>query len=304
MGDSYHRWSIGETLHGHPHARLWRNHRPCHGGIDAGGPGSAIGCSETQPVSLDEAKFGRNWWHRRHGLHYLLPLGKYPSLGIPALDLTLMSQRLQKEWFTSYLKDPQGLRPGTRMPSFWPEGQSVNQDIFEGDTNRQIDAIWAYLKLADDTNPPDGLVQGQKEILVQGEAVMYRNFIEGAGSRAIGVGYPEKANLAFDAHAMRAAMIWQGPFMDGARHSNGRGQGFEPPLGHNLFLLPVAAVCLPGCSRGDALARTYRKRVRHTFKGYWPDSLRRPKLYRFRHGCRGLRVDVPGELDAFSPIRP
>ena len=37
------------------------------------------------------------------------------------------------------------------------------------------------------------------------EAIIYRNFIEGAGTRAIGVGYPEKLNLAFDANEMRLA---------------------------------------------------------------------------------------------------
>ncbi len=267
--------------------------------VDQAAPSDA---AETQPVSLDEAKFGRKLVGTGGmGCITCHTFGKYPSLGIPALDLTLMSQRLQKEWFTSYLKDPQGLRPGTRMPSFWPEGQSVNQDIFEGDTNRQIDAIWAYLKLADDTNPPDGLVQGQKEILVQGEAVMYRNFIEGAGSRAIGVGYPEKANLAFDAHAMRAAMIWQGPFMDGARHSNGRGQGFEPPLGHNLFLLPSGPPFAFSVAPAEMLwPELTGKEAGYTFKGYWLDSQRRPKfMYRFlAMDVEDYWVDVPGELDA------
>ena len=42
------------------------------------------------------------------------------------------------------------------------------------------------------------------------EAIIYRNFIQGAGSRAIGVGFPEHANLAFDANEIRLAMIWQG----------------------------------------------------------------------------------------------
>ena len=69
------------------------------------------------------------------------------------------------------------------------------------------------------------------------EPIIYRNFIEGAGVRAIGVGYPEEINLAFDANNMRLAMIWRGSFMDASRHWTGRGQGFEPPLGDDIITL-------------------------------------------------------------------
>lgn len=61
------------------------------------------------------------------------------------------------------------------------------------------------------------------------EPIIYRNFIEGAGARAIGVGYPEKVNLAFDANSLRVAMIWQGAFIDAARHWRDRGVGYQPP---------------------------------------------------------------------------
>ena len=68
-------------------------------------------------------------------------------------------------------------------------------------------------------------------------AIIYRNFIEGAGNRAIGVGYPEKANLAFDANEVRLALLWQGAFIDAARHWTDRGEGFEGPLGDNVLRL-------------------------------------------------------------------
>ena len=71
------------------------------------------------------------------------------------------------------------------------------------------------------------------------EAVIYRNFIEGAGARAIGVGFPEKLNLAFDADNMRLAMLWHGGFIDAARHWTARGAGFEKPLGDNVLHLPT-----------------------------------------------------------------
>ena len=42
------------------------------------------------------------------------------------------------------------------------------------------------------------------------------------------MGYPEKANLAFDANDLRLALIWQGAFIDASKHWVGRGaKGFR-----------------------------------------------------------------------------
>ena len=57
---------------------------------------------------------------------------KHPALGVPALDMTLMYDRLKPGWFHRYLLDPQAIRPGTRMPAFWPEGKAANRDILQG----------------------------------------------------------------------------------------------------------------------------------------------------------------------------
>jgi cytochrome c2 len=115
------------------------------------------------------------------------------SLGVPALDLATAGQRLKWDWFRRYLLDPQALRPGTRMPPFWPGGVATNRDVLGGDSEKQIAAIWAYLARKNFTDLPAGLIQGKQEIVAEKEAVIYRNFIAGGGPRAIGVGYPEKA---------------------------------------------------------------------------------------------------------------
>ena len=70
------------------------------------------------------------------------------------------------------------------------------------------------------------------------EAIIYRNFIQGAGNRAIAVGFPEKLNLAFDANELRLALIWKGGFIDAARHWTDRGAGAEGPLGDDILQLP------------------------------------------------------------------
>src|SRR5688572_29223101 len=68
-------------------------------------------------------------------------LDNHKSLGVPAVDLASSGQRLKWDWFRRYLLDPQALRPGTLMPSFWPEGMAANKDILGGDAGKQIFTI-------------------------------------------------------------------------------------------------------------------------------------------------------------------
>ena len=224
----------------------------------------------------------------------------HKSLGVPALDLTTVAGRLKWDWFRRYLLDPQTLRPGTRMPSFWPGGVAANKDVLGGDPDKQIAALWAYLARQNFTDLPAGLVQGKEEIVATTEAVIYRHFIEGAGSRAIGVGYPEKANLAFDAQEMRLALLWQGPFIDAAKHRNGRGAGSEKPLGTNVLKGPPGPPFAVLDSESTPWPAEVGKPAGYQFKGYRLDAQQRPA---FAYTFRGVAIDdfpiaVPGEVDA------
>ena len=203
--------------------------------------------------------------------------GKYQATGIQSIDLTTMTRRLRPEWFQRYLYDPPAYRPGTRMPSPWPKGKpSFLRDILGGDSNKQIHAVWLYLADGPKARLPEGLTQQTIELVAEDEPVLYRNFIEGAGARAIGVGYPERANLAFDADGLRLAMIWHGAFIDASRHWSGRGQGFQGPLGDHVLPPPPgvpfakldsSAAAWPGASAAE---QGYR------FRGYRLDDKRRP----------------------------
>jgi hypothetical protein len=109
------------------------------------------------------------------------------------------------------------------MPTYWPEGKSVRKDILEGNTERQIDALWQYLSEGGKAQIPVGLGPQPIPLVPTDEVLIYRNFIQGAGSRAIAVGYPEKIHLAFDANAMRPALLWRGDFIDASKHWVDRG---------------------------------------------------------------------------------
>ena len=211
--------------------------------------------------------------------------------GIQGIDMTLMPKRLNRDWFHFYVVDPQKYRTGTRMPSAFVNKVSPLPQVLDGKADTQIEAMWVYLKQGAEAALPFGM--GKKSIPLRPltEAIIYRNFIKGAGTRAIGVGYPEKVNLAFDANGMRLALIWQGAFIDAARHWTGRGEGFEGPLGDNVLSLPDGAP-FAVLSKSDApWPKNPAKEQGFKFKGYHLTPDERPT---FEYSFEGVSIeDVP-----------
>ena len=148
---------------------------------------------------------------------------------MPAVDLTEMTERLKKDWFYQYMLVPQKFSPNTVMPSFWPGGKAIRNDI-EGDPEFQIEALWQYLIDGRQAGMPSGVVREPLEIVVTDEAQMLRRSYPGIGKRGIGVGYPGGVNLAFDAEQMRLAMIWKGKFADPGGVWRGQGHGNVRPM--------------------------------------------------------------------------
>ena len=62
-----------------------------------------------------------------------------------APDLTKARGRLKPEWIVDWLADPGKIQQGTRMPTFFPDGQSPLPDVLDGDAQRQMVAIRDYL---------------------------------------------------------------------------------------------------------------------------------------------------------------
>jgi len=215
--------------------------------------------------------------------------------GIQAIDMIVMAQRLQHDWFHYYMLDPQKIRPLTRMPGAWPMGQTLLPNILAGDTTKQIEAIWLYLKDPGQAGLPVGLGSHFMPLIPDKEAIIYRNFIEGAGSRAIGVGYPEKLNLAFDANNMRLALIWQGAFIDASRHWTDRGAGYQPPLGDNVIRFPDAPAFAELVKNTDPWPNKKARELGFRFRGYRLTSDGRPT---FLYSYKELRIeDFPNAVN-------
>lgn len=158
-----------------------------------------------------------------------------PSLGIPALDIASLDQRLRPEWFRSYLLNPASYRPGTLMPPLWPGGLSTVPDVLGGDAEKQIAAIWHFI--AEGEGAPAGFPDrsgGQFELVPTERPIIQRTFLEGAGTKAILVGFPAGIHLAYDGKAGRPALVWRGAFFDAYTTWFVRAAPIEKPLGEDI----------------------------------------------------------------------
>lgn len=161
------------------------------------------------------------------------------SLGIQALELSSLDQRLRPEWFRSYLLNPAAYRPGTLMPPLWPGGQATVRDVLGGDTERQIAAIWSFIGKGEGL--PEGFpdrTSGLYELVPTDRPILQRTFFEGTGTKAILVGFPGGINLAYDGSGARPAVVWRGAFFDAYQTWYSRHAPFEKPLGEIVTTVP------------------------------------------------------------------
>ena len=162
--------------------------------------------------------------------------GERPSLGIQALDISQLDQRLQPDWFRDYLLNPAGYRPGTLMPPLWPGGQSMIQDVLGGSAERQISSIWEFIAYGEGI--PEGfpdVASGAFELVPKDRPILQRAFLNGVGPNAILVGFPGGVNLAYNGETGAPGLMWRGRFFDAYSTWFVRSAPFENPLGTDVL---------------------------------------------------------------------
>ncbi len=168
--------------------------------------------------------------------------------GTVGIELQGVAGRVHPNWFQEFLHDPASLKPRTRMPTFFPNGKSQNPDVLNGDTERQIAAMWSYLKAIDKLELPEKIKQARSqdyEMVPKDRPLILRTFMDKAGMHAIAVGFPQRVHFAFDAEKCSRAQAWGGRFLDA------QGTWFErfaPPADP----LGDADLTTAGCSASDA----------------------------------------------------
>lgn len=161
--------------------------------------------------------------------------------GVVGVDLEGITSRVQPQWFKEFLFNPGALKPRTRMPTFFPGGQSQNQQVLGGSTDKQIAAMWFYLKDLSRQPLPAKIEKARSqsyELIPEDRPIVLRTFMEQAGTHAIAVGFPQKVHFAFDAEQVRPAFAWRGRFLDAQGTWFVRFAPPAQPLGEDQLQLP------------------------------------------------------------------
>tara|TARA_R110002073_G_scaffold60209_8_gene151208 strand:- start:2762 stop:6358 length:3597 start_codon:yes stop_codon:yes gene_type:complete len=208
--------------------------------------------------------------------------------GIGAIDMLKMTTRLRPEWFHRYLLDPPLYRPGTRMPKSFVDGESPLADLYGGNPDKQIDAIWKYLLKGDKAKEPEGLTQGAILLAANAKPLIYRNFFTDVSARGIGVAYPGDVNLIWDAEQMSLAKLWKNSFIDASMHWIARGQGRQQPMGDAVVLIDSAVPFAILPSSDAAWPSESARELGYKFKGYTLDASGLPT---FRYLVNGYAIE-------------
>ncbi len=215
------------------------------------------------------------------------------AAGPGALDIVSATERLKKNWFHLYLRQPSRFHPTVIMPAFWPGGVSTRPNILGGDTAQQIEALWLYLEDGTRAKKPAGLSRQSKELRVGDVAEMCRGR-SNIGYRGIAVGYPQGINLAFDSEQMALRLLWKGEFANvdlGTFEPRGA-ERITLPTGIPFHRLKSLEDNWPYKGKTNYL---FPQDQGYQFRGYSLDALRRP-TFRYMYG------DIAVE-DFFEDVR-
>ncbi len=87
--------------------------------------------------------------------HAVRELEKAREAGNPAINLGQVKDRMRPKGIVPWLTDPNAVTPGVNMPAFWPhDGASPLPDFLEGNSEKQIEAVAAFLKSHSASAPP------------------------------------------------------------------------------------------------------------------------------------------------------
>ena len=193
------------------------------------------------------------------------------SLGVPVINLSHTVERLNPSYFKALLLNPQETQRGTLMPPLLMARKTANQDI---------EQIWTYLKELDQQPLPEGLLHDDDYELKpekEGRPIVFRTFMEGVGTHAIAVGYPQGVHAAFDALHVRWALLWKGKFVDALGTWQDRSMPPAKPMGNDVTKLP-----------GEVALHHAGPAVAPEFNGYKLDKQGLPTM---RYTVGGLEVE-------------
>jgi mono/diheme cytochrome c family protein len=86
-----------------------------------------------------------------HGVGSLAAMDVFESEGI---NFAYSYERLLRDYYYRWMRNPLAIDPQTKMPVYFEEGKSPLTEILDGDAEKQITAVWHYLRLGEKMPPP------------------------------------------------------------------------------------------------------------------------------------------------------
>jgi cytochrome c1 len=86
-----------------------------------------------------------------HAVGSLAAMDVFESEGI---NFTYSYDRLLRDYYYRWMRNPLSIDPQTKMPVYFEEGKSPLTEILDGDAEKQITAIWHYLRLGEKMPAP------------------------------------------------------------------------------------------------------------------------------------------------------
>jgi mono/diheme cytochrome c family protein len=111
-------------------------------------------------IDKDAAAIGHKLMGKNNGLSCISchAINDMPALEVfesEGTNLGLTGSRLLKPYFFRWMRNPLAVDPQTKMPAFFGEdGRSALTDYYEGDGEKQINALYQYIRLAEKMPKP------------------------------------------------------------------------------------------------------------------------------------------------------
>ncbi len=151
----------------HPKGEPWVDARmpayKSHGALLARGLSQSHGYAPKSPaetpVDMAMAEHGRKLVGKDGGLscvscHAVGPMLAMEVFESEGINLAFSADRMLPDFFRRWFRAPTTIDPQTKMPVYFDEGKSPLTDILEGDGEKQITAVWEYLKLREKMPAP------------------------------------------------------------------------------------------------------------------------------------------------------
>lgn len=106
--------------------------------------------ADEKPADEELAKSGKQLVSRNGGFscvqcHGIGNIGPISPFEAPSINFKYTNERIRKEYYDRWMRDPTRVVPTTKMPKFQNDGKTALSDILDGDADKQFDAIWNYL---------------------------------------------------------------------------------------------------------------------------------------------------------------